>query len=130
MILRIQNIIDSLLNRRQVISPSVDRFLDEHGNEQIVQLVISRNIINPIITGTLNIVSPNFKKNNNNIPLYHLKILIKTDKTSLSLEKNERIAISRYQINKNAENMNVNIPNGLSLNVLLDRTKGGLFLIT
>jgi hypothetical protein len=26
-------------------------------------------------------------------------------------------------MNKNAENMNVNIPNGLSLNILLDRTK-------
>jgi hypothetical protein len=34
-------------------------------------------------------------------------------------------------MNKNAENMNVNIPNGLSLNILLDRTKqlmGGKFL--
>jgi hypothetical protein len=41
MISRIQNTLDSLLNRRQGISPSVDRFLDEHGNEQIVQLVTS-----------------------------------------------------------------------------------------
>jgi hypothetical protein len=34
-------------------------------------------------------------------------------------------------MNRNPENMNVNIPNGLSLNVLLDRTKhlmGGKFL--
>jgi archaellum component FlaF (FlaF/FlaG flagellin family) len=60
-----------------------------------------------------------------------LKILIKTDRTRFSLEKNERITISRYQMNKGAENMNVNIPNGLSLDVLLDRTKqlmGGKFL--
>jgi hypothetical protein len=60
-----------------------------------------------------------------------LKILIKTDRTSLSLEKNERITISIYQMNKNAEKMNVNIPSGISLNVLLDRTKqlmGGKFL--
>jgi hypothetical protein len=131
MLNRIKNTADSLLNRRQGISPSVDRFLDEHGNEQIVNFVISRNIISPLITGTLNILSPNFKKKTNNLPLYHLKILIKTDRTSLSLEKNERITISRYQMNKNAENMNVNIPNGLSLNILLDRTKqlmGGKFL--
>jgi archaellum component FlaF (FlaF/FlaG flagellin family) len=131
MISRIQNTVESLLNRRQGISPSVDRFLDKHGNEQITRLVISLNIINPLITGTLNILSPNFKKKNNNNPLYHLKILIKTDRTSLSLEKNERITISKYQMNKNAENMNVNIPNGLSLNVLLDETKqlmGGKFL--
>jgi tRNA U34 5-carboxymethylaminomethyl modifying GTPase MnmE/TrmE len=115
--------LDSLLNRRQGISLSVDRFLDEHGNEPIVQLVISRNIINPIITGTLNILSSNFQKKNNDNPLYHLKILIKTDRTSFSLEKNEMITISKYQMNKNAENMNVNIPTGLSLNILLDRTE-------
>jgi hypothetical protein len=131
MISRIQNTVDLLLNRRQGISPSVDRFLNEHGNEPISQLVISRNIIDPIITGTLNILSPRKKKNNNNNPLYHLKPLIKTDRTSLSLEKNERITISRSQMNKGAENMNVNITNGLSLNILLDRTKqlmGGKFL--
>jgi hypothetical protein len=112
-------------------TPSVDRFLDEHGNEPITQSIISRNVINPLITSTLNIHSPNFKKKNNNNPLYYFKILIKTDRTSLSLEKNERITISRYQMNKGAENMNVNIPNGLSLNILLDRTKqlmGGKFL--
>jgi hypothetical protein len=123
MLNRIKNTADSLLNRRQGISPSVDRFLEEHGNEEIVNFVISRNVISPLITGTLNILSPNFKKKNNNNPLYHLKILIKTDRTSLSVEKNERITISKYQMNRNAENMNVNIPNGLSLNVLLDRTK-------
>jgi hypothetical protein len=128
---RIKNTADSLLNRRQGISPNVDRFLDEHGNEQIRQFIISRNVINPLITSTLNLISPNFKKKNNNNPLYHLKLLIKTDITSLSLEKNERITISRYQMNKNAENMNVNIPSGISLNILLDRTKqlmGGKFL--
>jgi hypothetical protein len=71
----------------------------------------------------LNILCPNFKKKNNYNPLYHLKILIKTDRTNLSLEKNERITISRYQMNRNAENMNVNIPNGLSLNILLANTR-------
>jgi hypothetical protein len=90
MLQRLRNTADS----PKGISPSVDRFLDEHGNEQIVNFVISRNVISPLITGTLNILSPNFKKKTNKLPLYHLKILIKTDRTSLSLEKNERITIS------------------------------------
>jgi hypothetical protein len=127
----LRNTADSLINGPKGISPSVDRFLDEHGNEQIVNFVISRNVISPLITGTLNILSPNFKKKNNNNSLYHLKILIKTDRTSLSLEKNERITISKYQMNRNAENMNVNITSGLSLNVLLANTRqlmGGKFL--
>jgi hypothetical protein len=131
MINRIRSTVDSLQGKRAGISPSVDRFLDEHGDEPIQQLIISRNVVNRLITGTLNILSPNFKKKNNNNPLYHLKILIKTDKTSFSVEKNERITISKYQMNKNAENMNVNVPRGLSMNILLANTRqlmGGKFL--
>ena len=66
---RIKNTADSLINGRKGISPSVDRFIQEHGDEPITQLVISRNVINPLITGTLNILSPNFKKKNNSNPL-------------------------------------------------------------
>jgi hypothetical protein len=126
---RIKNRADSLLNSRQGISPSIDKFLQDNGDEQITQFIISRNVINRLITSTLNLISPNFKKKNNNNPLYHLKILIKTDRTSLSVEENSRITISRYQMNNNAENMN--IPNGLSLNILLANTRqlmGGKFL--
>jgi hypothetical protein len=58
-------------------------------------------------------------------------VLIKTDRTRFSLEKNAVITISNYQMEKNAENMNVNIPSGLSMNILLAKTKnlmGGKFL--
>jgi hypothetical protein len=75
-------------------------------------------------------LSPNFKKKNDGL-LYHLKVLIKTDRTRFSLEKNAVITISNYQMEKNAENMNVNIPSGLSMNILLAKTKnlmGGKFL--
>ena len=73
MINRIRSTVDSLQGKRAGISPSVDRFLDEHGDEPIQQLIISRNVISPLITSTLNIMSPNFKKKNNNNPLYHFK---------------------------------------------------------
>ena len=53
---RLKVTVDSLRGNRIGISPSVDRFLDDHGNEPITQLVISRNVINPLITGTLNIL--------------------------------------------------------------------------
>jgi hypothetical protein len=131
MLNRIKNTVDALQNKQKGISPSVDRFLQEHGDEPISQLTISRNVISSFTTGALNFISPNFKKKNGNNLLYHLKILIKTYKTSLSLEKNERITISNYQMNKGAENMNVNVPNGLSLNILLANTRnlmGGKFL--
>jgi hypothetical protein len=128
---RIRNTVESLRGQNLGISPSVNNFLQIHGDEPIKELLISRNEINPLITGTLNIISPNFKKKNNNQKLYHLKILVKTDQTNFSIEKNERITISNYQMNKDAENMNVNIPNGLTMNIILEKTKqlmGGKFL--
>jgi hypothetical protein len=128
---RFRNTVESLRGNRIGISPSVDRFLNDHGNEKIIQFIISRNVISQFITGTLNVISPSFKRKNDNNPLYHLKVLIKTEKTSLSLEKNERITISRYQMNPAAENMNVNIPSGLTLNTLFANTRqlmGGKFL--
>jgi hypothetical protein len=67
---RIKNRADSLLNRRQGISPSIDKFLQDNGDEQITQFIISRNVINRLITSTLNLISANFKNKNNNNPLY------------------------------------------------------------
>jgi hypothetical protein len=57
MLNRIKSTADSLSNRRQGISPSVDKFLQDHGDESLTKLTISRNVINPLITSTLNIVS-------------------------------------------------------------------------
>jgi hypothetical protein len=53
--------------------------------------------------------------------------LIKTDgRTSFVVEKKMNgYYLWKYQMNKSAENMNVNIPNGLSLNILLDRELNG-----
>ena len=130
MLKRIKKTAEALLNGRSGISPSVDKFLQQHGDERITQLIISRNVVSSLITEALNILSPNFEKKNNNNPLYHLKILIKTNRTSFSLEKNEVITISKYQMNKGAENMNVSTPNGLTTNILLARTQqlmGGKF---
>jgi hypothetical protein len=41
MISRIRSTVDSLQGKRAGISPSVDIFLEEHGDEPIQQLVIS-----------------------------------------------------------------------------------------
>lgn len=44
--------------------------------------------------------------------IYNLKISVKIDRTSFTVEKNERINISKYKMYIGAENMNVNIPSG------------------
>jgi hypothetical protein len=120
---RLRNTIESLQGRQMGITPSVDRFLLEHGDEQIKEFIISRNVLSPFITGAIGILSPSAKRKNNGNPEGFAEGFNKTERTSLSLEKNERISISKYQMNKGAENMPVAIPSGLTLNILLANTR-------
>jgi hypothetical protein len=113
---------NALINGRKGISPSANRFLDERGSEPITQITISRSPISSALIGTINVLSPNFKKKNKET-LYHLKLLIRTSKTSLSLEKNSGIEISNFKMERNAENLYVVFQSGITLNLLLDRTK-------
>jgi hypothetical protein len=91
---RIRTTIASLRGNQIGISPSVDRFLDEHGDEQIIEFLISRNVTSPLIIGTLNVLSPSFKRKNNGNPLYHLifyggsLLHIQNALTELSIKKN------------------------------------------
>jgi hypothetical protein len=128
---RIKNTVESLRGKRAGISPSVDAFLQAHGNENITQFTISRTVLNPLLTGTIGVISPSFKRKTQDTKLYHLQVLIRTSRTSLSLEKNARITISQYQKRNGSEDMSVSIPPGLTLNLLLERTRnemGGRFL--
>jgi hypothetical protein len=128
---RIKNTIDSLQGRRKGISPSVDKFLRLHGDEPIKQMIISRNVLNPITLLAIGIISPSFARKSEGSPLYHLKLKIITSKSSLVIEKNARIEFGKYRTDKNEENMPVNIYPGLTLNILMGKTKsymGGSFL--
>jgi hypothetical protein len=128
---RIKNTVDSLQGRRAGISPSVDDFLRRHGDENITQFTISRTVLNPLLTGAIGIISPSFRRKTQDTKLYHLHVLIRTTKTSFSLEKNTRITIGNYQKRNGSEDMSVSIPSGLTLNKMLDRTRslmGGRFL--
>ena len=120
---RILNIAKSLIYGRKGISPSVDRYLREHGDEPIIQIIISRNVVSSLITGTLKVISPQFREMNGNDKLYHLKFLIKTSRSNLSLEKYEVISISPYKMDNKCENMNVTISSGLTLNILSSNTR-------
>jgi len=120
---RIRNTVDSLQGKRAGISPSVDAFTRRHGDENITQFTISRTVLNPLLTGAIGVISPSFKHKTQDEKLYHLQVLVRTSRSSFSLEKNARITISHYQNRNNSENMPVSIPPGLTLNTLLQRTK-------
>jgi hypothetical protein len=126
-----RNTVDSLRGRRAGISPSVDNFLKKHGNEPITQMTISRTVLNPLLTGAIGGLSPSFRRKTQDMKRYHLHVLIRTTKTSLSLKKNAQITIGSYQKRNGSEDMTVSIPPGLSLNSVLERTHsamGGKFL--
>jgi hypothetical protein len=128
---RIKNTVDSLQGKRAGISPSVDDFLRRHGDENITQFTISRTVLNPLLTSAIGVISPSFRRKTQDTKLYHLHVLIRTTKTSFSLEKNARITIGNYQKRNGSEDMSVSIPSGLTLNKMLDRTRslmGGRFL--
>jgi hypothetical protein len=123
---RIKNTVDSLQERRVGISPSVDDFMRRHGDENITQMTISRTVLNPLLTGAIGILSPSFRRKTQDTKLYHLHVLIRTTKSSYSLEKNSRITIGNYQKRNGSEDLPVSIPSGLTLNILLSRTRASM----
>ena len=113
----------ALLYGRNGISPNVNRYLNDHGDEFILEMIISRNVISSILTGSLKILSRQFREQSGNNLLYHLKMLIRTTHSNISLEKNEVISISQYKMNYQAENIFVRFPPGLTINILLQNAR-------
>ena len=123
MLQRLKRTTKSLLFGRNGISPNVDRYINDHGDEFILETIISRNVISSILTGSLKILSKQFREQSGNNLLYHLKMLIRTTYSNISLEKNEVISISPYKINYQAENLFVRFPPGITMNILLQNTR-------
>ena len=57
MLQRLKGTTKALFYGRKGISPNVDRFLNDHGDEFILEIIISRNVISSILTGSLQILS-------------------------------------------------------------------------
>ena len=120
---RLKKTATSLILGRRGISPNVDKFLKDHGDESILEMIISRNIVSSILTGSMRLISTQFREKAASDKLYHLKLLIRTTHSNVSLEKNEVITISPYKMNYKAENMYVHFPPGITINILLQNTR-------
>ena len=128
---RLKKTTRSLIYGRDRISPNVDKFMRDHGDEPVLEMIISRNVVSSILTGSMKLISSQFRERVGSDKLYHLKLLIKTSHSNISLEKNEVITISPYKMNYKAENLYVSFPPGISINILLQNTRdkmGGSFL--
>ena len=120
---RLKKTANALILGRRGISPNVDKFLKDHGDESILEMIISRNIVSSILTGSMKLISTQFRERAGSDKIYHLKLLIRTTHSNISLEKNEVITISPYHMNYKAENMYVHFPPGITINIILQNTR-------
>ena len=120
---RLKKTTKSLIYGRENISPNVDKFMRDHGDEPLLEMIISRNVVSSILTGSMKLLSSQFREKVGSDKLYHLKLLIRTTYSNVSIEKNEVITISPYQMNYQAENLYVHFPPGITINILLENTR-------
>ena len=131
MLERLKKTANALVLGRRGVSPNVDKFMRDHGDEPVLEMIISRNVVSSVLTGSMKLISTQFRERAGSNKLYHLKLLIRTTHSNISLEKNEVITISPYKMNYKAENLYVSFPPGISINILLQNTRdkmGGSFL--
>ena len=120
---RLKKTTKALVYGRENISPNVDKFMRDHGDEPILEMIISRNAVSSILTGSMKLISTQFREKAGSNKLYHLKLLIRTTHSNVSLEKNEVISISPYKMNYGAENLYLHFPPGITINILLQITR-------
>ena len=98
---RLKKTATSLILGRRGISPNVDKFMRDHGDEPILEMIISRNVVSSLLTGSMKLISTQFRKR----------------------ATSDNITITAYQMNYKAENMYVQFPPGITINILLQNTR-------
>lgn len=107
--------------------PNLTAIKNQLGNEVITSLQIGRTPVPSAISAAMNAVSlGGFNKVFKTLSfdtLFHLFLIITTDKGKFLLEKNERINVSKNIPSKDLQVKDVVIPNNLSVNELIDTTQ-------
>ena len=122
-----ETLFNKVVNSDKAYPPNLTAIKNELGNEIITSLQIGRTPVPKAITSAMNAVSlGGFNKIFKTLPydkLFHLFLIITTDKGKFMLEKNERINVNKSYPTNGLETRNVVIPNDLSVNTLIDTTQ-------
>jgi hypothetical protein len=90
--------IEKVINPDAFMPPSVKAIMNNHGQEIITSITLRRNPVSHLITGAMNAVSlGSFQKKLDKQPydeLFHLAMLVQSDKTKFLLEKIERVNVT------------------------------------
>ena len=54
---RLKKTTKALVYGRENIPPNVDKFVEDHSNEPILEIIISRSIVSSILTGSMKLIS-------------------------------------------------------------------------
>ena len=95
---RLKKTTKALVYGRKNISPNVDKFMQDHGDEPILEMIISRNVVSSLLIGSMKLISTQFRERAGSDKLYHLKLLIRTTHSNVSLEKNEVITMISHEL--------------------------------
>lgn len=107
---------------------SVQTIINRIGDENINNITVHRTPLSKVLKFLLNITSMGqFEKKLENSPydtLYHLFLVISTNRGNYIIEKNEVIQVYKFsKLGKGTESLDVPITSGLNLNDLLENTK-------
>lgn len=107
---------------------SVQNIINRIGDENINKITVHRTPLSKVLKFLLNITSMGqFEKKLENSPydtLYHLFLVISTNRGNYVIEKNEVIQVYKLsKLGKGTESLDVPITSGLTLNDLLENTK-------
>lgn len=111
---------------------SVQNLLKRVGNEKIIEIKVARTPLSKILSFFLNLTSMGqFQQRLNETPydkLYHLFMIVKTEKGSYIVEKNEVIIIKKFngKTTRDTEILEANLREGLTLNIILEKTKNNM----
>jgi hypothetical protein len=102
----------------------VQAIIDEVGNEQIKSIVIERTPVSETIKTAINVISQGeFNKqlkDKNYDELFHLRLIIHTDKNKFSIEKNENINMDMNpSMTSNGESKTIFINKHITLNEMI-----------
>ena len=115
---KVKNVASAVVSGRKTLPPSVEKLLNEVGDAVIHSAEVGRTPVQSVITGIIKTVSSTpYEK------LFHLFIVLHTDKGDIRLEKNEVVSMLKAGMPKGAESMPVKVPEGLTVRQLVDNTQ-------
>ena len=131
MIIPITGVLGHLLNKSETLSfgvnETINNFVSRHANEEVKTMVLGKNAVAKGTTGMMGVISPNFKNKNNFEDLFHVFVILITNRGVYKLEKVETLTVrdgkATLQKTPSQYKMEFPVDKRLTIYEMMDRTK-------